>query len=63
MNYAVLAHETATTLFPYEDPRGQTVKIGSDYYTVVGVTASAAPRPRSEAVCRARSSTRMSTSP
>src|SRR3982751_6881809 len=37
-NYAVLAAETATTLFPYEDPIGQTVKLGSDYYTVVGVT-------------------------
>ncbi|MFO0909669.1 MAG: ABC transporter permease [Isosphaeraceae bacterium] len=38
MNYAVLANETARTLFPYEDPIGQSVKIGSDYYTVVGVT-------------------------
>jgi putative ABC transport system permease protein len=37
-NYAVLAHVTAKTLFPYEDPIGQSVKIGSDYYTVVGVT-------------------------
>ncbi|HEX8201317.1 MAG TPA: ABC transporter permease [Isosphaeraceae bacterium] len=37
-NYAVLAAETASTLFPYEDPIGQTVKLGSDYYTVVGVT-------------------------
>jgi putative ABC transport system permease protein len=37
-NFAVLAHETATKLFPYEDPRDQSVKIGSDYYTVVGVT-------------------------
>ncbi len=37
-NYAVLAHLTAKTLFPYEDPIGQSVKIGSDYYTVVGVT-------------------------
>jgi putative ABC transport system permease protein len=37
-NYAVLAHTTAKTLFPYEDPLGQSVKIGSDYYTVVGVT-------------------------
>ena len=38
-NYAVLAAETAATLFPYEDPRGQSVKLGTDYYTVVGVTA------------------------
>jgi putative ABC transport system permease protein len=37
-NYAVLAHTTAKTLFPYEDPIGQSVKIGSDYYTVIGVT-------------------------
>ncbi|MBX6316099.1 MAG: ABC transporter permease [Isosphaeraceae bacterium] len=36
-NYAVLAAETAETLFPYEDPIGDTVKIGSDYYTVIGV--------------------------
>ena len=38
MNYAVLAADTATTLFPYEDPVGQSVKLGGDYYTVVGVT-------------------------
>jgi putative ABC transport system permease protein len=37
-NFAVLAHETAHRLFPYEDPRGQKIKLGSDYYTVVGVT-------------------------
>ena len=37
-NYAVLASETAKALFPYEDPRGKSVKLGSDYYTVVGVT-------------------------
>src|SRR6478752_5038263 len=37
-NYAVLASTTAKTLFPYEDPIGQSVKLGSDYYTVVGVT-------------------------
>ena len=37
-NYAVLANETAKTLFPYEDPIGQSIKLGSDYYTVVGVT-------------------------
>jgi putative ABC transport system permease protein len=38
-NVAVLAAETASTLFPYEDPLGETVKLGGDYYTVVGVTA------------------------
>ncbi|WP_165218951.1 ABC transporter permease [Aquisphaera insulae] len=37
-NYAVLAATTAKTLFPYEDPIGLSVKLGSDYYTVVGVT-------------------------
>ena len=37
-NYAVLAATTAKTLFPYEDPVGLSVKLGSDYYTVVGVT-------------------------
>src|SRR5262249_8418044 len=38
-NFAVLAAETAEKLFPYENPLLQSVKIGSDYYTVVGVTA------------------------
>ncbi len=38
-NYAVLAAETAEKLFPYEDPLNQSVKLGSDYYTVIGVTA------------------------
>jgi putative ABC transport system permease protein len=38
MNYAVLAHETATKLFPLEDPIGLSVKLSGDYYTVVGVT-------------------------
>jgi putative ABC transport system permease protein len=37
-NYAVLAADTAKSLFPFEDPRGKTVKLGPDYYTVVGVT-------------------------
>jgi putative ABC transport system permease protein len=37
-NYAVLAHDTALKLFPYEDPINQSVKLGSDYYTVVGIT-------------------------
>ena len=39
-NVAVLASETASTLFPYEDPLGKAVKIESRYYTVVGVTKS-----------------------
>ncbi len=37
-NYAVLAAGTAKELFPYEDPMGQSVKLGTDYYTIVGVT-------------------------
>jgi len=37
-NYAVLASTTAKTLFPYEDPIGMSIKLGSDYYTVIGVT-------------------------
>ncbi len=37
-NYAVLASTTAKVLFPYEDPVGHSIKLGSDYYTVVGVT-------------------------
>ena len=41
-NYAVLAHETAKMLFPHEDPLNQSVKLGTDYYTVVGVTAERA---------------------
>ena len=41
-NYAVLARETAETLFPYEDPIGESVKLGTDYYTVIGVTSERA---------------------
>ncbi|MGE3821226.1 MAG: ABC transporter permease, partial [Isosphaeraceae bacterium] len=41
-NNAVLAHETAKTLFPYEDPIGQSIKLGSDVYIVVGVTKNRA---------------------
>jgi putative ABC transport system permease protein len=37
-NFCVLAATTAKTLFPYEDPKGRAVKLGPDYYTVVGVT-------------------------
>ena len=29
-----------TKLFPYEDPLGQSIKLGADYYTVVGVTSN-----------------------
>jgi putative ABC transport system permease protein len=37
-NYAVLGYDVAQKLFPYEDPVGQSVKLGSDYYVVVGTT-------------------------
>ena len=42
-NVAVLGHKTAQILFPYEDPIGQTVQIGSDFYVVVGRTAERMP--------------------
>jgi putative ABC transport system permease protein len=37
-NVCVLAFDTARALFPAEDPLRQTIRIGTDYYTVVGVT-------------------------
>ena len=37
-NYAVLASETARILFPFREVVGSTIKLGSDYYKVVGVT-------------------------
>jgi putative ABC transport system permease protein len=40
LNYAVLAHATAEALFPYEDPVGQTIQLGSDTYKIIGVTAA-----------------------
>ncbi len=41
-NYAVLASETAKALFPLEDPIGDKIRLGSDYYVVIGVTAERA---------------------
>ena len=38
-NYCVLAYDVAKEMFPYEDPIRESVKLGADYYTVVGVTA------------------------
>ncbi len=44
-NVCVLASQTAETLFPYEDPIGKAVQIGTRFFTVVGImqerTASA----------------------
>jgi putative ABC transport system permease protein len=37
-NCAVLAHAAAEALFPYQDPIGETIALGSNAYTVVGVT-------------------------
>ena len=37
-NFAVIASEVAEKLFPIEDPLGKSIKLGSDYYTVIGVT-------------------------
>jgi biotin carboxyl carrier protein len=36
-NVAVLGSETAERLFPAEDALGQTVRLGSDFYRVVGI--------------------------
>ena len=35
-NVCVLGHETSRALFPFSDPVGEQVKIGADYFTVVG---------------------------
>jgi putative ABC transport system permease protein len=42
-NVAVIADETAKQLFPYEDPIGKSIKVDSDFYVVIGQTASRAP--------------------
>ncbi len=42
-NYCVLAAETAQRLFPYGEPVGDSVRIGDEFYEVVGVTKSRAP--------------------
>ena len=36
-NVGVLGKDTARALFPIDDPIGKTVKVGSDYYRVIGV--------------------------
>lgn len=41
-NVAVLAYEVAQTLFPLDDPIGQTVRIDTDYFRIVGVCESRA---------------------
>jgi putative ABC transport system permease protein len=42
-NVIVLADETALRLFPYENPIGQAIWVGSEFYVVVGQTASRTP--------------------
>jgi putative ABC transport system permease protein len=42
-NYAVLGAGVAQTLFPEENPIDQAIKIGTDYYTIVGVTRPGVP--------------------
>lgn len=37
-NVCVLAHATAVTLFPYENPVNKSIQIDKDFYVVVGVT-------------------------
>jgi putative ABC transport system permease protein len=39
-NVCVLSDEVANYLFPFESPLGQTVKVGGDYYSVVGTLLS-----------------------
>ena len=46
-NFAVLASDTAKQLFPYEDPIDQSIKLGKDYYKVIGVTENRAKRESS----------------
>jgi len=36
----VLASDTATRLFPYQNPIGQTIWVGSEFYVVIGQTKS-----------------------
>ncbi|MCF7974450.1 MAG: ABC transporter permease [Phycisphaerae bacterium] len=43
----VLAHDAAKRLFPYENPIGQTIWVGSEFYVVVGQTK---PRMASAAI-------------
>ena len=40
-NHVVVSSEVAQALFPEEDPVGKPVKLGTDYYTVVGVVKQA----------------------
>ena len=41
LNHVVVSSEVAQALFPDEDPVGKSVKVGTDYFTVVGVVKQA----------------------
>jgi putative ABC transport system permease protein len=43
LNVAVLGATTADRLFPFEDPLGQTVRLGSYFYKVIGVIKERMP--------------------
>jgi len=43
LNVAVLGSAIAQTLFPYEDPLGQTVRLGNHFYQVVGIMGERLP--------------------
>ena len=42
-NVAVLGYETARTLFPLQNPLGRSVRIDTEFYVIVGVTAQRDP--------------------
>jgi putative ABC transport system permease protein len=42
-NYCAIAHATAESLFPYEDPIGKSIQIDSDFYVVVGRMSDRTP--------------------
>lgn len=42
-NVCVIGDETARQLFPYEDPIGHSIKVETDFYTVIGQTKNRAP--------------------
>src|SRR5262249_55138317 len=42
-NVAVLGSNVAEALFPFEDPMGQTVRLGSYFYVIVGVLRDRTP--------------------
>jgi putative ABC transport system permease protein len=67
-NTPVLSASLAAKLFPIDDPLGSTVRVGSDYYRVIGVAedegggvpqATGGPNPAGGAGARAGTSLRM----